>query len=152
MTVSFQVEKWSDALPELRPLIPMLWDDVAIDKGRFVAKCAEETYATLEKGGVLHLVTARDDGKLVGYYVLFITPNIHYADSGLMAFTDSYYLLPEFRRGYTGISLFKFMEETLRAKGVVKAFTSHKIHRDRSRMFKFLGWQASDVVYSKILG
>ena len=149
--LTFSVEAWSKALPELRGLFPLLWADVAIDKDKFVAECDEEKYAALEKIGMLHLVTARDEGRLVGFFLVFLTPNAHYKGQGLMAFTDMYFILDAFRGGPDGARLFTFMEETLREKGVVKAYTSHKLHRDRSAMLKFLGWPPSDIIYSKVL-
>jgi hypothetical protein len=151
VTVTFQVEKWAEALPELRPLFHLLWDDVAVDKDRFVAKCDEEKYAACNAIGMLHLVTARSEGRLVGYFVMLVNPNPHYLGAGLMAFTDMYFLLPEFRKGTTGVKLFSFMEESLREKGVVKAYTSHKLHRDRGTMLQMLGWTPTDMVYSKVL-
>lgn len=144
MKLTFNVEKWSDVLPELRPLFDMLWSDVAVDKDRFVAKCDEEKYATCEAVGLLHLVTARDNGKLVGYFVMLVNPNPHYLGAGLMAFTDQYFLLPSYRKGNNGVKLFSFMELTLRAKGVVKMYTSNKLHRDRSVMFEGLGFKPTD--------
>ena len=149
--LTFQVEKWSNALPELRPLFALLWDDVAVDKDRFTAKCGEEKYAALEALGMLHLVTMRDNGILAGFFLVFLTPNAHYADAGLIAFTDMYYTLPAYRRGNLGMKLFAFAERTWREKGVVKAYTSHKLHRDRSAFMKALGWTPTDMVYSKCL-
>lgn len=149
--MQFQVEAWSDALPELRHIFPLLWEDVAVDKERFRAKCDEAKYAQLESIGMLHLVTARDGGELVGFFLVFITPNAHYFGQGDMAFTDMYFVNPERRRGNIGLKLFSCMEQTLRAKGVVKIYSSHKIHRDRSAMFKLLGYKATDTVYSKCL-
>jgi GNAT superfamily N-acetyltransferase len=129
----------------------LLWDDVAVDKDRFVAECDEEKYAALEQAGILHLVTARNNGELAGYFLVFVTPNAHYKGAGPMAFTDMYFLLPEYRKGNTGMKLFAFAEETWRQKGCVKAYTSHKLHRDRSTMFKLMGWKPTDMVYSKVL-
>ena len=151
MKLAFQVEQWSDALPELRSMFSMLWDDVAVDKDRFVAICDETKYAQCEAAGLLHLVTARSEGLLVGYFCMLVNPNPHYFGAGLMAFTDMYFLLPQFRKGNAGVKLFSFMEETLRAKGVVKAYTSHKLHRDRSTMLEGLGWKPTDQIYSKVL-
>lgn len=151
MEISFQVEKWSDALPELRQLFLLLWSDVAVDKDRFVAKCDEEKYAALEKLNMLCLVTARDAGALIGYYLVFITPNGHYHGAGLMAFTDMFYLLPQFRRGNIGLRLFTFAEKVWREKGCVKAYSSNKLHRSRPGIFKALGWKATDMIYSKVL-
>jgi hypothetical protein len=149
--VKFQVEPWATALPELRPLFRMLWDDVAVDKDRFVAECDEDKYAACDSLGMLHLVTARSDKELVGYFLMLVQPNPHYKGQGLMSYTDMFYMKPEFRRGNAGLKLFSFMEETLKAKGVVKMYSSHKVHRDRSAMFKVLGWKPVDLVYSKVL-
>jgi hypothetical protein len=149
--VSFQVEKWSDCLPELRKLFPLLWDDVAVDKDRFRARCNEPMYATMEQNGFIHLITARFGKKLVGYFVMNIIANGHYADAGLMAFTDMYFLLPEFRKGTSGIGLFSFAIEYAKSKGCAKFYTSHKLHRDRSSLMKLLGFKPTDMIYSKTL-
>ena len=146
-----QVENWADCLPELLKLFPLLWEDVAVDKDRFRAECDQDKYATIDSLGIFHLVTAREAKQLVGYFLVLVQPNPHYKGQGLMAFTDMYYLLPEFRGGGNSLKLFSFMEKTLQEKGVVKIITSHKIHRDHSRMLNFLGYNASDVVYSKCL-
>ena len=146
-----QVEKWADALPELLKLFPLLWEDVAVDKDRFRAECDTDKYASLDSLGILHLVTAREGKCLVGYFLVFVTPNAHYKGQGLMAFTDLYFLLPDYRGGANSLKLFSFMEKTLREKGVVKIYSSHKIHRDHSAMFNFLGYQPTDTIYSKCL-
>lgn len=149
--LTFQVEKWPDALPELRELFPLLWDEVALDKDRLIAKCDEPLYANMEKLNMLHLVTARAEGKLVGYHVSFITPHMHYQGAGAMAFTDMYFTRPEFRQGGLGAKLLTFLETSLRARGVFKAYLSHKIAHDRGALFQALGWKPSDVVYSKVI-
>lgn len=152
MSLNFRVEKWSEALDELRPLFHLLWSDVAVDQDRFTAKCDEEKYATCEAAGLLHLVTARNEtGALAGYFLMIVNPNPHYFGAGPMAFTDMYFLLPEYRKGNAGLKLFAFMEETLREKGVVKMYTSHKLHRNRSLMLDALGFKPTDTVYSKVL-
>jgi GNAT superfamily N-acetyltransferase len=150
--MQFQREAWSAALPELRKLFPRLWEDVALDKDYFTAQCDEAKYESLDEQQILHLVTARtESSQLAGYFVCFVTPNAHYEGAGLMAFTDMYYVLPQYRKGNTGLRLFSFMEETLKERGVVKFYTSHKLHRDRSAMMKLLGFKATDMVYSKVL-
>ena len=146
-----QVEAWKDALPELLKLFPLLWEDVAVDKDRFQAECDQDKYAALDSLGILHLVTAREGARLVGYFLVFVTPNAHYKGAGLMAFTDMYFLLPEYRGGANSLKLFSFMEKTLREKGVVKIYTSHKNHRPHREMLGFLGYQPTDTVYSKCL-
>jgi GNAT superfamily N-acetyltransferase len=149
--IKFQVEPWARVLPELKPLFSELWEDVAVDKDRFRAECDEEKYATLDRVGLLHVVTARKDDQVIGYFVVLVQPNPHYKDAGLMAFTDMYYLAPAHRKGLLGLQLFSFMERSLKRRGVVKFYTSHKLHRSRASMFALLGFKPTDIVYSKIL-
>lgn len=151
MKISFQVEQWTKALPELLPLFGLLWDDVAVDKGRFVARCEQPKYKALDDAGALCLTTMRDGDFLAGYYVALILPNPHYEGQGLMAYTDMYYVVPAYRSGNLGLKLFSFSEQVWKERGVVKAYSSHKLHRDRSKLFKVLGWKPTDMIYSKVL-
>ncbi len=139
-------------LPELRPLFPLLWDEVALDKGKFVAVCNEELYAKLEAVGILHVVTARtDDGAVIGYHVSMVTPHMHYKDAGMFAFTDMYFTRPEYRTGGLGAKLLCFLEKSLKERGVRKAYLSHKVAHDRGKLFQALGWQPCDAVYCKVI-
>jgi hypothetical protein len=108
-------------------------------------------YSTMEANGFLYLVTARFGTALVGFFAMNIIVNGHYADAGPMAFTDMYFLIPAFRKGSTGIGLFRFAIDYAKSKGCEKFYTSHKLHRDRSTMMKLLGFKATDIVYSKVL-
>jgi GNAT superfamily N-acetyltransferase len=151
MNITLQVEKWADALPELRPLFSQLWDDVAVDKDRFVAKCDETKYKILADAGAICLTTMRADGDLIGYYCALVLPNPHYEGQGLMIYTDMYDIHPKFRRANFGLKLFQFSEKVWRERGAVKAYSSYKIHRPRGTFFAALGWKETDVVVSKVL-
>ena len=127
--LTFQVEKWADALPELRDLFPLLWDEVALDKDRLTSNCDERCLPpTVEKLNMLHVVTARDDRGATGRLscVSFITPHMHYKGAGPMAFTDMYFVREPYRAG-VGTKLLMFLEQSLRARGVIKAYLSHKV-------------------------
>ena len=105
----------------------------------------------MDAKGILHILTLRDDGKLVGYYLAFVFPHVHYASSGLMSFTDVYYLRPEYRRGGIGAALLAEAERTLRDRGVTKAYLSCKVHQDHSELFQMLGWRKTDYCFAKML-
>ena len=108
-------------------------------------------YAQMDANGFLHLITARFEGKLVGCYLMNIIVNGHYADAGLMAFTDLYFLHPDYRKGSNGFQLFQFAIDYAKSKGCQKFYTSHKLHRDRSGMLKMLGFKPTDMIYSRLL-
>jgi GNAT superfamily N-acetyltransferase len=105
----------------------------------------------MDAKGILHILTLRDEGRMVGYYLAFVFPHVHYFSSGLMSFTDVYYVQPRYRRGEYGVALLTEAERTLRDRGVTKAYLSCKVHKDLTPLFELLGWHKTDYAFSKML-
>ncbi len=126
------------------------WLALAIDKV-IPWELNEEVYEQIEGKGMLHVVTARNEGRIVGYHVGIIGPHLHYKSAGIMCYEDMYFLLPDFRIGGTGAKLFLFVENALREKGITKWFLSCKVHEDHSELFKALGFRNTDIGFSKLL-
>jgi hypothetical protein len=148
--VTFQVVKWREFYPEAKPLMQAHWEEIAIDREHIQLSLNADRYQQLCDAGILHVLAAREDAELAGYYVAIIMPHMHYQDAGLMAFTDIYFLAPRFRKGSAGVQMFVEAERTLRDAGVVKAYLSCKAHRDISPIFEALGWKFSDKSYTKV--
>ena len=72
------------------------WEELAVDKV-IPLDMNHEVYTEMESKGMLHIVTARNENKIVGYHIGLIAPHLHYKSAGLMCYEDMYYLLPEFR-------------------------------------------------------
>jgi hypothetical protein len=149
--MTFQVERWRDFYPEAKPLMQRHWDEIGLDHGNVVLDMDLERYQQMDDSGLLHILAAREGGALVGYFLAFILPHIHYRTSGLMAFTDFYYLEPDVRSGPNGIRLFIEAETSLAARGVLKAYISTKVHHDIGALFEALGWQLTDRAFTKRL-
>lgn len=147
--MTFQVEDWHSCKDEMSVLWPLHWEEVANDKDKIKLDVWFEAYDDMSDQ--LHIVTARVDGKIVGYHWSIVRPHLHYKKS-LTAYTDIYFLLPEFRRGMNGVNLFKFVEESLKAIGVQKMYTASKIKLDMSKIFERLGWLEAERVYTKYIG
>ena len=60
-----------------------------------------DKYLEMDKAGITHTVTAREDGKIIGYHVSFIMPHLHYKQSKT-CFTDIYFISKEHRKGFVG--------------------------------------------------
>lgn len=149
--VSIQVESWAQFYPDSKAVFPEHWRELALFQDDFPLCIDEAKYETLDKSGILLIITARDSGMiLVGYYLWFLMPHMHYADSGPMGLTDMYFVLPAYRRG-VGAKLFIQSEIELRKRGAVKAITSCKVHQNHSELFRRLGWQLSDLTWVKNL-
>ena len=148
--ITFKVEKWRELYPELSLLLPKHWEEIAISHKEVPLDVDYDKYAELCDTGILHILTARDDTKLIGYHVAMICGHIHYK-STLHGITDVYYVLPEYRGRMVGVRLFKEVELSMRERGVVKLYTGTKIHHDMGRLFERLGYHETERLYTKLL-
>lgn len=148
----FQVEKWREFAPDGNKLFHRHWEDLSLDRDKIQLSVDEAQYERMDDLGILHIVTARKEDRLVGYFLAFLMTHPHYKDAGLMAVTDIYYLLPEERSGGLGLKLLAEVEKSLLARGVTKAYLSCKIHQDHTKLFTHLGWKPSDITFTKLLG
>lgn len=150
--LTFQEETFSQAIPEGRRLLNLHWHEVARDQERIGLLPRFDRYERAEDAGSLLIVTARDDGALVGYAVFFIDKNLHYAQS-TWGISDIFWLHPDARRGRAGMRLLLFAEERLRARGAEMMHTTTKIeHPAASRLLQFLGHIPIETVHAKFIG
>jgi hypothetical protein len=145
-----QVEPWSAMVEEAKQLFPLHWREIAVHQETIPMDMDEARYLALEAGGMLHVVTVRSGNRLVGYCIAFVLPHMHYKTT-LMGMVDMYFILPEFRRG-AGARLFLELERSLKARGVVKAISSCKVHQDHTALFEALGWKWTDKTFCKVIG
>ena len=123
---------------------------MALNQDTIALDVDADRFKVIDDQGLLHILTARVDGLMVGYYIAIVMPHLHYKSSGNMAFTDMFFVLPQFRKGH-GLKLFTEAERTLRERGVKKAYLSCKVHSDHSELFEKLGWTLSDKSFVKVL-
>lgn len=149
--LTFQHEKWADCVAEMRLIWPEHWASLALDQAQIRLGVDEAKYEQGEALGCLHIVTARADGTLIGYYYGMLMNHLHYRDAGVMCYSDVYYLKPEFRQGGAGARFMAFILASLKEAGVVKLYISTKIHDDHGALFERLGMQCTDRVFTKLL-
>jgi GNAT superfamily N-acetyltransferase len=149
--ITFQKERWGSCVGEMRLLWPSHWAELALDRDTIELGCDEAKYEQGDAMGCLHIVTARDDGKLVGYYYGMLMHHLHYKDAGLMCYSDVYFLKSEYRRGGIGTRFLLAVMRTLKDAGVVKFYISTKTHQDHGEVFERLGMKCSDRVFTKLL-
>lgn len=149
-TTTFQVEPYDICNAEITAHLPDHWHEIALDHEAVPLDKDEAAYQEMADIGMLHIVTVRQDGILVGYIAGFVRGHYHYK-STLHAFTDVFWLRPDCRKGMIGVKLFREYERTLKARGVVKAFIASKVFLDMSVIFERLGWRKTETVYTKLL-
>lgn len=147
--VTFHVERLADCLPEMKGLLAQHWQEIALDKDTIPLDPCYDEYLQLERFGMVHVVVARSLGKMVGYHVAFVRPHLHYR-STLSALVDIYFISPECRGG-SGIKLFRFVEASLKQRGVKKIFTACKLHKDISGLLTHLGYTEHERLYTKVI-
>lgn len=148
--VTYAVEPWMEFKREALHLWARHFQEVAIDQAEVPLDIDYNTYDALDAQGMLHVIAARSEGEIVGYWLGIVKPHLHNA-STLWAFTDVYYIAPEFRLGRTALRLFEFVENSLKARGVVKMTTATKTHLDMSRLFERMGWHRTEITYTKVI-
>ena len=109
------------------------------------------TYMEIEKLGMFHGFTARKDGKLIGYATYTTMPMLHHLTTKA-AVCDLLYITPEHRGGWLGVKLLKFSESVLKDRGADLLIMNIKTKHDFGAMLKRLGYEHTEVQYSKHLG
>ena len=152
-TPRFKWEKFRAISRELLPLWQRHWEEIAEDKDRVPLDLDFDAYFRLDLEGVLHILTVRVNGELVGYTFNLIGPHLHH-HSTRTAQTEMFWLAPEQRSGWTGVRLFRLTRRGLRDRGVKLHHVNFKLSFKAGRVGKLLsrlGYRPSDIVMRQIL-
>ena len=149
--ITYQEEKLSDILPEMKPLLEEHWEEVAWYKDTIKLNPDYDMYLMMEERGRVHVSTARDDGKLVGYTVNFVAPNPHYSDH-VYAVNDIIFLLPEYRHGFTAKGMIDYSEQKLEEMGVSVMTFHMKLANPFTTLLESCGFDCQELLFSKKLG
>lgn len=148
--LQFAVEPYLKVIPEMAAIYPEHWEEIALDRDSIKLDPDYTRYARMALEGTLHVVTARHDGKLVGYHISMIAPHLHYKSS-LTCFTDIFYLRREYREGLNGYLMLKFFHDSLAGSPVQKIYMGTKLGLDLAPILDRLGFKAIERLYTKVL-
>lgn len=146
-----QLESFTDRLEELKTLLPLHYEELALNKDKVPLVPQYDIYLARDQRGELVFLTMRENGQLIGYFIGFVAPGLHYKTC-LTCTMDIFYIHPDKRNGRAGIMLFKAVEEELKRRGVMRWFVGSKVHKDASVLFERLGFNRVEVYYSKWIG
>lgn len=149
--ITAQVEPYKDCLPELMACYDHHWEELALNKDKVPLAPQYDVYEARDDAGQLLLVTLRDTGRLVGYFIGFIAPGLHYKTC-LTLTMDIFWTHPDVRGGFAGVKLFRAVEKDARRRGVHRIFYGSKMHKDASRLFEFLKMEPVEMYYTKWIG
>jgi hypothetical protein len=146
--ITCQVESFTKNLAQLKPLLLGHWAELALDQDRVPLDPDWEIYLRKDAEGGILFVTVRDAGALVGYFVGFVGPGLHYRTC-LTLQMDVFFLHPDFREGDSlqqvegeviAENLFGEVQRAAKARGVQRMFVGSKLHKDVSALFERLGY------------
>lgn len=146
-----QQETYNQVIDEIKPLLHEHWLEIALNKDTVLLDPDYELYQLLEVKGMLHITTIRDEGKLIGYAIYVISPNIHYK-SLKVAESDIFFLKKDYRNMGVGKQLLIHAEKHLVSLGVNKIINRVKLNTDAGYVFEIMGHKPIEKVYSKLVG
>jgi GNAT superfamily N-acetyltransferase len=150
--ITFQQEPFAHLIRDGQAIFQAHYDELAVHKDQVPLGMDFDLYLDMEKRGVLHSLTARKDGQLIGYYIaLIVSHHPHNKDAGPVSTTDMFYIASAHRKGGAGAKLLMAAEKMLRAKGVQKATISTKVKMPNKELLEALGWENTDIVFQKVL-
>lgn len=148
--MEFRTFRVKDEREAIEKLIVEHYEEIAHNKDKIKLDPDWERYYDLDEKDLLLCCGAYEGGELVGYYISFVMPNLHYS-SDLFAVCDIVFILPEYRRGSMGMNLFTFHEEMCKELGV-SVMTMHvKTDNDFSPLMDYLDWKWAEKLFTKCL-
>ncbi len=149
--MKIQEEKLScQLLEEMNPLLERHYEEIAEHKELMKLNPDYTKYYELERLGMLHTVTVRDEGRLIGYCITFTVKHLHYKDC-LMGLNDILFIDKPERNGLLAVRLLKYVEDALREKGVQIIHYHIKVCHDHEQLFERLGYKYFEKIYRRVL-
>ena len=149
--ITTQLESFTEQLEELKPLLPLHYEELALNQDKVPLAPQYDIYIKREELGELLFLTARKDGTLIGYYIAFIAPGLHYSTC-LTCIMDIFYVHPEHRGDNTGKLILNGVEAELIRRGVQRWFSGSKIHFPCDWLLQKQGFEPVETTHSKWLG
>lgn len=149
--ITAQIEPWSEFVKDAVELFPAHWEELALNKDKVPLSVQHDVYLAYEAAGQTLVVTLRQRGRLVGYFVGFVSPALHYSTC-LTLQMDIFWTHPDIRGRLEGVKLFRAVETEAKRRGVQRIFYGSKLHKDASRLFEYLKMEPVEVYYTKWIG
>lgn len=150
--ITCAVESFTDRIDELKQIIPMHYEELALNKDKVPLSPQWDIYKARDALGEVIFVVMREKGEMIGYFIGFIAPGLHYSTC-LTCIMDIFYIRPD-KRGAAlpGVRLFRAVEDELKRRGVDRWFVGSKTKADASALFEFLKFEKVETFYGKWIG
>ena len=148
MKVTIQEERFSDVIEEAQPLLVRHWEETGRDKDIIPLSPNYARYAEAESKGMLCVLTARNEGILVGYFCFIVCLHLHHSTI-LWAVSDTMWVDPAHRSLALWNELNDASERALLGRGVVKLHMI--VAPELAHLLTRRGYLAEEIAFGKIL-
>lgn len=151
--ITAQVESLTDHMEELKPLFPLHYEELALDKDKVPLDPQYGIYLARDAMGEVMFVSLREQGVLVGYFVGFIAPALHY-QTCLTLTMDIFYVAEKWRGNGGGALLFNAVKREASRRGAQRWFVGDKCHAavHAEQLFGAMGFEKVEHYWSIWLG
>lgn len=110
-----------------------------------------DRYNSYAKAGWFLQFTVRDAGRLIGFAGVYLTPSMH--TQAMLATEDTWYLLPEYRKGWNAIKFYRHIEDRCRELGAEESTLTVPDSKERGihTLLLRLDYKPVSMSYSKSL-
>jgi len=144
-----QQESWQEFYPDCLPLFEEHDAEIGEQSSDMPLDPNVEGYAGLDKAGMLQILTARQDGKLIGYCIFVISQSLQ-SRKVIVGTQNLWFVTKEKRRGGIAGRLYLKSIALMRAKGVKNIYPHYYVRGDAKlkRFFERLGAKELQHEYS----
>ena len=148
VAVKYQQEFLSHAEEELTPLAVLEWEESGHPTESLVIDW--DAYFAYEEAGRLKFFTAREEGKLIGYFVVLIISPLT-AKGELVGSYDAVYVHRDYRKSMVARRMFKFVEDCMREDHIYRVVASSSTKNPIGKFLNRLGYSEIETKYEKVL-
>lgn len=141
-------ESFAANIEEWQQLIPQHWEKLALNKDKVPLAPNYGMYLAKEQAGELSFIVMRDAGKMVGYWITFINPNLHYSTT-LTAQMDIWNVLPDYETPGAILCLSRATQREIERRGVNVSYVGEKLHKPCGKLYRAMGYEPVETYYMK---
>ncbi len=148
--VIYQEELFEDCIEEMKPFLEEHHKEAGLYSDLIDLDPNYELYSLMNKTGVCHMFTARDDDILIGYCVTFIQPHPHCKNENF-AVNDIVYVGKEYRHTEVASEMISELELIMKQKGVTVMTFTMKTFKTFESLLDSLDFDKSEVIFTKYI-
>lgn len=139
-----------EAKRQFESLLKLQWEEVDPRRKTTELNVDFDKYLEMEGLGVHFIVVAYEEGNLLGYNSMLLTPSPHTGE--LTALTDTIFIKKGSRHTGVGREMIRVAEEVARSKGAEHYLVTFKNEFKHDGIVEDLGFFNYETVYAKYIG